>query len=301
MKRARAFLIGCLALPACGGSALSTSDGGAPAPDLAAMLGSQSVTLTMDPFTVAAGAEVYEYQDFVNPFGGMDTDIAAWESHMTKGSHHLLLFYEDVKANGPLTDGNGLMFGPTPYGAQQPDLVIRYPEGVAAKVPGNKGIRLQAHYLNATQSPIDAVVTVTLHVAPSGTVKQQAGVFFMINLDVTTPPQSTRTVTDSCPIPFDATLIYATGHMHQHGTNFTASTNGVTFYQTSDWAQAPTATLQPPIHVSAGQSVTWSCTFNNMTNQPLIFGESAQTNEMCIISGQYYPVPPGMDPLIGCK
>jgi hypothetical protein len=297
--------LGCLLLSACGGSVLpiggTGSDGGPPAPGDLATLGGASVTLSMDPFTVGAGEEVYKYQDFANPFGGADADVVAWESHMSHGSHHLLVFYEDITKDGPLTVGNGLMFGPTPFGAQQPDLLVSYPPGVAARVPGAKGLRLQAHYLNASPSAIQAVVTVTLHEAMPGTITQQAGVFFMINPLIFIQPMSTQTVTQSCAIPYAANLIYATGHMHQHGTNFTASTAGKTFYQTSDWSQAPTEALAPPIAVTAGQQLTWSCTFvNSSPTQTLTFGESARTNEMCIVSGQYYPVPAGMSPLVGC-
>src|SRR4051794_10618036 len=53
-----------------------------------------TVTLTMSTFTVPPGAEVYYCQNFANPFGGVDTDVSAFESHMTSGSHHLLLFYK---------------------------------------------------------------------------------------------------------------------------------------------------------------------------------------------------------------
>ena len=52
------------------------------------------ITLTMSPFVVPAGGEVYKCQNFANPFGGADTEVTAFESHMTKGSHHLLLFYK---------------------------------------------------------------------------------------------------------------------------------------------------------------------------------------------------------------
>jgi hypothetical protein len=203
--------------------------------------------------------------------------------------------------NGPLMDGNGLMFGPTPYGAQQPDLTITYPQGVAALIPGAQGIRIQAHYLNASPNTLNPSVKVILHKAQPGTITQHAGVYFMLNPDVTTAPMSTRTVTKSCSLPFAANLIYATGHMHQHATDFTATTNNTVFYQTSDWAQAPTRTLSPALQVAAGQMITWSCTFNNMTSSTLVFGESAQTNEMCILSGQYYPVPAGQSALQGCN
>ncbi len=294
-------LASTLLLGACSSNAIQSGDGGGGGNDLGMVSQGDTVTLTLDAFTVGPGQEVFKYQDFVNPFNGVDTEITEWESHMSTGSHHLLVFYQQVTSDQPLVDGNGLMFGPTPYGAQQPDLSITYPQGVAALVPGAQGLRVQVHYLNASPNTLNPTVHVVLHKAMPGTITQHAGVYFMLNPDVTTPPMSMRTVTKSCSLPFAANLIYATGHMHQHATDFTATTGGTMFYQTSDWSQAPTRALSPALQVTAGQQITWSCTFNNMTDTTLVFGESAQTNEMCILSGQYYPVPDGMSALQGCN
>jgi hypothetical protein len=288
---------------ACGSSLSNNGggDGGGGGGDGGVSMTNDAVTFEMTPFTVTAGSEVFKYQDFANPFQGADAEVTAFESHMTTGSHHLLVFYENITADGPLTDGNGLMFGPTPFGAQQPDLTLTYPTGVASVVPASKGIRVQAHYLNATTHDINAVVKVIFHIAKPGTITQHAGVFFYVNPQIFVPRMTTRTISTTCSFPIAANLIYATGHMHQHGTNFVATTNGTTFYQTDNWAQAPTASLTPPIQATVNQQIDFACTFVNMTNSDLIFGESAETNEMCILSGQYYPVPAGADPLIGCQ
>src|SRR5687767_5143193 len=102
----------------------------------------QTITLTMDPFVVHAGEEVYKCQNFANPFHG-DAEIVAFESHMTPGSHHLLLFHGDeYDADGPLVDCSGLEFALNVYGAQQPDKVMTFPEGVAALVLESTGFRI---------------------------------------------------------------------------------------------------------------------------------------------------------------
>src|SRR5262245_14890758 len=54
----------------------------------------KSVTLKMTPFTVPSGGEVYKCQNFANPFGA-EAEVSAFESHMTPGSHHMLLFYKE--------------------------------------------------------------------------------------------------------------------------------------------------------------------------------------------------------------
>ena len=78
------------------------------------------MTIELASFDVGPGEEVYKCQNFANPFGE-DVEVSAFESHMTGGSHHLLLFYKNGASDGPLTDCSGLEFDATPYGTQLPD------------------------------------------------------------------------------------------------------------------------------------------------------------------------------------
>src|SRR5262245_43511942 len=87
------------AASACGGGAdVTTGSGGSgagPATSSASTGGlvGDTVTLSMTPFVVPSGGEVYKCQNFANPFVGQDANVTKFESHMTPGSHHLLLFY----------------------------------------------------------------------------------------------------------------------------------------------------------------------------------------------------------------
>src|SRR5262245_17633829 len=90
-------------------------------PDLAEEGG--SITLTMDSFQVEPGTEAYRCQNFANPFGE-DFDVKRWESHMTPGSHHLLVFYKTGATSTPIETCSGLEFSSMAYGAQTPDADI---------------------------------------------------------------------------------------------------------------------------------------------------------------------------------
>jgi hypothetical protein len=46
--------------------------------------------------------------------------------------------------------------------------------------------------------------------------------------------------------------------------------------------------------IAAGTVITWVCTYNNMTGMTLTFGESANTDEMCILAGMAYPKTAGV-------
>jgi hypothetical protein len=250
-----------------------------------------SVTFTMAPFTVPVKGEIYKCQEFANPWGA-DAEVQAFESHMSPGSHHLLLFYKSGVANGPLVDCSGLEFAATPYGSQRPDDGVTFPDKVAALVPSAQGFRLQVHYLNATPNPINASVSVTMKLATPGTVTDHAGVFFFLNNNINIPPDNMpHSLSKTCTFPTAVNVMLANSHMHKHATDFLgATTTGTTIYATKDWNEPVQTTFAPPMQLAAGTKVTFTCTWVNDTLSPLTFGESAQTNEMCIFNGQFYPI-----------
>jgi hypothetical protein len=44
-----------------------------------------------------------------------------------------------------------------------------------------------------------------------------------------------------------------------------------------------------PMQMKANTAITWQCLYTNPTSMAMTFGDSAQTNVMCIYIGQYYP------------
>jgi hypothetical protein len=95
-------------------------------------------------------------------------------------------------------------------------------------------------------------------------------------------------------------LMKAASHMHKHGTHFLATAAGDTLYETSNWNDPAPAQFNPPRQLHAGDPLHFECAFNNSGSTTLTFGESAQTNEMCIFVGSFYPAPAGQVTL-GCQ
>jgi hypothetical protein len=283
-----------------GGSTSSSSSGGSSSggnPD--AGVSDQSVTLTMGPFTVPGGSEVFKCQTFANPFGGKDVDVKEYEEHMTQGSHHMFVFFASGASDGAVGDcpNGGLQYGPYPFSAQTPDSTLTYPPTVGSHIPGSMGFMLNAHFLNAQATALQATLKVTFHLAVPGAVTQYAGVVFMNNLGITVPPgQSTATKTVT--MPQDMKVILSASHMHQQATNFVATSGSQTLYTTPSWSNPVPATYDPPLDLPSGSPVTWSCTYDNNTNQTLTFGESALTNVMCIYTMQFYPISDPTNPTI---
>jgi hypothetical protein len=314
-----------VALTACGGgvdttsgstttagatSATSGGSGGAGGADTtAATTGATSgtggaagetLTLTMDSFTVPAGGEVYRCQNYANPFGGAVAEISEFESHMTAGSHHLLVFYKDGATDSPVEQCSGLEFAATPYSTQLPDDTVQFPAGVAAQVTAKTGFRLQSHYLNTTDKAIDAHVEVTFHLAKPETVTAHAGVLFVVEPKFKILPNSTQVVNHTCKLPYDMNLIKAGSHMHKHGTKFDSTIGGQPVFATATWDEPKPALFSPAMPVKGGDTLDFNCTFVNNSPNTLTFGESAETNEMCIFVSSFYPVPDGTV-TVGCN
>jgi len=292
-----------VSIAACGGtsgetsgSGGSTAASGESAESSTSTTGSgggyQTYTLEMDPFVVEPHEEVFKCQNFKNPFGE-DVDVVRFESHMTAGSHHLLLFHGDEYAEAPLVDCSGLEFAPTLYGAQKADNEVRFPEGVAALLEASNGFRINSHYFNTTGQAITAQVRITLEIAAPGTVEHHAGVLWALNPNIYVMPNSEQVVSESCSIPFDMNVIQAVSHMHSHATHFEASVGGQMLYETDSWAEPEPAFFDPARPLAGGDTLTYACSYVNNTSQPLIFGESAGNNEMCIMTAAFYPVPEG--------
>jgi hypothetical protein len=273
-------------------------DGGAR--DAPPTVATRDAVLAMTEFTVPAGGEVYKCQNFASPFEG-DAEIVGFESHMTGGSHHLLLFYDPSGKDAPLEDCSGLEFSATPYGTQRPDDAVTYPAGVASKIGLGFGYRLQAHYLNTTANDLVAHVQVVLHAATDpSTIVDHAGVYFFVQPDIHVAPHSKADVSRRCRIPYDANILQTGSHMHQHATHFVSKLNGDVLYETNDWDSPEPAIFAPPKAVKAGDIVDFTCSFDNPTGDTLTFGESAAQNEMCITSAQFYPVASPFQPTVPC-
>ncbi|HEX9103712.1 MAG TPA: hypothetical protein VF997_15990, partial [Polyangia bacterium] len=257
--------------------------------------GHGNYTITLDPFVVAPGEERYACQDFANPFGGGAAAIHQFASHLTPGSHHLLLFYKPGASDAPLADCSGSEFAPGPYGSQRPDDALVYPDGVAAVVAPSDGFRVQAHYLNATPAPLSVTVTIQLARIDESAVRDRAAVLFFSNGAIDVPPGAAGVVAQkSCTLPFAVNLLQATGHMHQHGRAFTATAAGATIFSSSAYSDVAPALFAPPLALPAGTVVTFACTYDNSDGTaPLRFGDSARTDEMCIFSAQFFPAPFG--------
>ncbi len=183
------------------------------------------------------------------------------------------------------------------YAAGQPHLVVPYPAGMAAKLRGQSGLRMQVHYLNVKDTPMPVSVVVKFKKIDPTKVQKWIAELYFNRAILSVPPGMAQTVSTTCKIPATYGPIGVIGgasHMHKRGVHFVAKTStGVTLVETDKWDEPPPVVYDTPIMLSPGDSITWTCTYNNDTATTLAFGDSAQKNEMCIFLGRFFSSPDG--------
>jgi hypothetical protein len=252
-----------------------------------------TVALIMDSFTLQPNQEVYRCQNFDNPFGGKDTAVQRFVGDMAQGSHHLHVYHMTEGTSRTIEDCSFSDFHPLIFGSAQPHLEMQYKEGMAVKVLGSQGLRIQVHYLNTRSEALQAQAVVKLSPVDASTVTKWVSELYLnrVGLQI---PVGMQSVATTCSIASNYGPIGIVGsyaHMHKRGTRFTAKTStGVTLIDVNDWEAAPVVN-DPPVMLQPGESITWTCSYNNDTGGTLTFGESAQTNEMCIYLGRFFSAP----------
>src|SRR5215471_788491 len=89
--------------------------------------GDHTASVSMTPFTVPAGTEMFKCQSFANFFGGVDAEVTSWDIHLSPGSHHSFLFFDSATSDGPLQDCSGLTIAPFAAATQQPESTLTLP------------------------------------------------------------------------------------------------------------------------------------------------------------------------------
>jgi hypothetical protein len=263
------------------------------------------VTFGLD-VTVPAGGEMLRcvYGTFPTDRGVIAVPSA--ESHFTPGSHHLLAYRTALKSipdgrTGVWDCSDGawvLQERGSYYEAQQPNAHHELPAGVAHEFQPGEIVILQAHYVNATDADLNAHAELTMHTVDVATVEQEAGSIMFSDPNIVVPAHSRARVTMTCALPSDINPALLWSHMHSRGIHFEASTDDESaaeklgmLYNGDDWSepQAREFPSDPAVVLHAGSHITFSCDYENNSDKPFVYGQSAETNEMCILHGMYYP------------
>lgn len=240
--------------------------------------------------------------------------IKRWQSHMTPGSHHVIMFLtgnKDEQPPGTVSDSNcggaGLSATWT-YAAQTEEADLQLPEDDGAGKPlgqeiaASTGGYLQMHYLNAKDVPIKVHVTLNAEAHEANVEYTKTAAFVSYNSSISIPKNAgiggnpPKVETASCAPPANSKFWMMSTHAHRHATN-TAVKDGTSMVFTSDdWEHPGAKQFAAPTFYTFTNRVTYECTYKDTGDNgtyPIQAGPSAVTDEMCMASGYYFPAPNG--------
>jgi hypothetical protein len=182
---------------------------------------------------------------------------------------------------------------------QRSEETIALPDGVAFSFEPNQMVRLELHYINATESTQTVTTSATFTPIPAGEFQHEADFMFAGDVNINIPANSTMTLGPTfVPIPpeLDGVNFFAiTGHEHQWGTNVTVeasagNTAGTMVYSVNNflWDEPETVFHDPPFTVPSGGGFRITCDWDNQSSSSVGFGEGAN-QEMCFFWTYYYP------------
>lgn len=291
-------------------TSLVACSGGDSSPDAPSLSGDK-YSLTFGPVTVQPGQENTQC---IQTRLSNTTPIKVHDMHnvLSPGSHHLIVYRDNKTTAETTTPVNCQPFtgALNPTGTVAPIMITQrsddplyMPEGVAYTMAANQMIRIEMHFINSTDAPLQITATVDLFAAEESTIHDEADLLFIGSPDVDIPAGGTVTL-DQFFTPSRAQLditqakfFAITGHTHKFGTKMEvdlAPTTGgerTSIYSPDpfQWAEPATVTHSPEFQVPSGMGgFHFKCEYHNTSNQRVQFGESAN-DEMCFFWAYYYP------------
>jgi len=307
---ARSLVLGTLTLFACGNDPANPAGADAPPSTPDASTGdppppARGFQLKSPDITIPAGAE----QTYCWYFQTPNTETLAikkWLSHMTPGSHHMIM-YTTSQANAehpvgspPTRDRCGVGTASASnvpiwtYSAQNADQELPMPTDDGTGMPVGQEIAagqygyLEMHYNNKTDQDLVAHVTLNGEAYEAGTAYTKTAAYVTYNGSLSIPP-GTSTATQMCDVPATAKFWTLSTHAHKRATKTEVKDGAEMKFMSTDWEHPGAAAWNPGFNSFATGKLTYSCTYFNETNSNIQDGDSADTNEMCMAVGYFFP------------
>jgi copper type II ascorbate-dependent monooxygenase-like protein len=263
--------------------------------------------------TLEAGLETERCMFYRVPADGLY--VNRQEIRYTPGSHHVLVFKTpyteiptvtlrgetidtsgvfDCGANGATGDWEVQGVAGGAQSAAGPPGIEGLPADTALKIDGGSLLLVNAHYLNASDSALDAEIYINFYTIAPAQVTREAGIFFMYDPFIHVPAQSASVAREVCPVSKDVTLVNAQSHMHARGVGYVADLVDASgarlqqLYTTTTWQHVVSKRLDPPVQISAGQMIDFHCNYTNNETHMVSQGRTTR-DEMCMFIGLYYP------------
>jgi hypothetical protein len=298
---------GCSSSPN-GASSTGTRDGGGDG-----SIVTEDLVLDEGTFTVGPGQEVVYCVRIPMPaaFQGRDLALVGWNSTIPAPMHHYFMFYDPTSTSGstpvpcegttaevPAASAGLNLFGMGTllFVAGTGSDTYQSDSGYGSVLTSNGSFVTNHHVINASAEPVTVGGKFTLKVTAANAIPHPTQALSCQTIDISLPAQTTTDVTATCLAPFDLDVVTMSSHAHQDLVTFETrmydgtETQPAVLYTSSQWESPVVQQLTTPLHLMAGQGLTFTCHYDNTTSATIGFGLTA-TTEMCAAMNAYaYPV-----------
>jgi hypothetical protein len=220
---------------------------------------------------------------------------------LSAGSHHLIAYR--VRADTPLQTAPApcqpfadITNGVSPVIiAESKDSEVIYPDGVGLPFEANQKIKLEEHFINASDATIQATGAVDFTLVEPQAGMVLADLLFWGPQQFAIDRHATGSADFAHVVKPGVKVFGLTTHEHHFGTLATielttgATDPGTELYRNTDWEHPPLKSFDPALAFDGTQWLRLHCSWFNTSDDVVPFGLSAVTNEMCFFWAYYYP------------
>lgn len=222
---------------------------------------------------------------------------------LAPGSHHLIVYATDETQDHaePINCSpfSHILAGDRPLTiVQKPHDELVFPPNVGLLLDAHQMIKLEAHYINASPQALAGSATVRFDGLrnAAGADFIPAAMAFWGTSNFKIPAKSKGDTGVRFERGYTASYFFAlTTHQHQLGTRMRIwhspkprDTSQMPLADNTNWAEPPLYRVDPPIQFDGVSGLSYRCEWNNTTDMPVGFGESAN-DEMCFVWMYYFP------------
>jgi hypothetical protein len=291
--RFASFFVGSLLLVGCAAEDAGPVllDGFEPGP-----VPENGIQVVLDPIRNLEPGSSHEICSYTTVTTDTVIDVRKLEGFQAESGHHIALFTTDVASPDPnptheCTDAD--MVNLRMVAAVNQNMINEAPGDLVYRIPAGRTLVLQQHYINAGTAPVDSQAALNIYYADPGVTYTPSQGLAFVNTDLQLDP-GVGSKDIHCVMQQDVKSWYAIPHMHKFGTSFSVEHTHAGVTETifdlplGEWEESyefhppeQRWDLADPEVFAAGDAIDVHCTWDNTTDNQLVFG-----NEMCVFFTQ---------------
>jgi hypothetical protein len=163
------------------------------------------------------------------------------------------------------------------------------PEGVGIAIAPRQHLFVQMHYLNSGSGELRANAVIDGETFAPGESFERAYAYVTYNTEISIPAGMEGETGGACDVPSGAKFFALSTHTHQYGIRATVHDGAEMLVETTDWEHPDVARWHgEPFYTFSGP-LTYHCQYRNTSDQTVLEGDSARTDEMCMAVGYFFP------------